>query len=140
MVKWEEFDDISRIVSKWLPQTGEGKNMATQASTAISKLVYKWYNDGDVYDNRYCLEGWANDLSSYANWLYNHLDIVELREIEHIMYNNQYEELLYRVASKFTEEYLKKLEVEPKVGSVYDEEGPFEFVEYNEYEDEEWLL
>jgi len=132
MVKWEDFDKISDVISKWLPIEGEGDNMATQASTAISKIVYRWYNDGDVYDNNYYLEGWWNDLSCYANWLYNYLNITELKEIENIKSNEEYEELLFRVASKFTERYMEKLAMMEKTGSVYTEEGLFSFTEYEE--------
>ena len=49
--------------------------MATQICTALNKLVYKWCNDGDVYDNTYGLDGWANNLSSYANWIYKYLPL-----------------------------------------------------------------
>ena len=130
MVEWNEFNRIGNLLSRWLPLQGEGDNMATQASTAVNKLIYKWYNDGDVYDNNYYLEGWWNDLSSYANWLYNRLDIVELNEISNIRSESEYEDLLFKIASKFTEEYMEKLEKEPKQGSIYTEKGPFSFSEY----------
>lgn len=140
MVEWKDFNPIAERIDKWLPQEGEGDNMATQAVTALSKLVYRWYNDGDVYDNRYCMEGWCNDLSSYANWLYNNLGILRLSEIETIMYDNQYSQLLFDIASQFNEDYLKKLEKEPKVGSIYTEEGPFKFEEWDEddWEEDDW--
>ena len=69
---WDDFDIFSDIIEEcdcWTPQ-GEGEDKGTQIAIATSKLVYKWFNDGDVFDNTYYLEGWANDLSSYANWLY----------------------------------------------------------------------
>lgn len=134
MVEWKEFDNISKVTDKWLPLQGEGNNMATQASTAINKLVYRWYNDGDVYDNRYSLEGWWNDLSCYANWLYNKLNMVELRMIESITSEKEYEDILFTVASKLTREYMESLEKKPKTGSIYTEEGPFEYIEYDEEE------
>lgn len=56
--------------AKYLPNRGDGDSRGTQAATAISKLVYKWFNDGDVFDNTFGLEGWANDISGSANWLY----------------------------------------------------------------------
>lgn len=137
MVGWEDFNSIGKITGQYLPPKGEGDNMATQACVAINKLVFKWYNDGDVFDNRYYMEGWANDLSTYANWLYNHLEMVELNKIEYVQRDDEYEQLLFDVASMFTEEYLKELEKLPKTGSVYTEEGPFKFVEYEE-DEEEW--
>lgn len=72
-VDWSYFNKFDRANDEYLPSTGEGDTMATQVCTAVTKLVYKWYNDGDVFDNSYGLEGWANDLSSYANWLYKYV-------------------------------------------------------------------
>ena len=66
-VNWGSFNKFEDIIHKYMPAMGEGETLASQAVTAINKLIYKWYNDGDVYDNRYSLQGWANDLSSYAN-------------------------------------------------------------------------
>ena len=73
-VDWGYYDKFDGLNDKYLPISGEGETKATQIVTAVSKLVYKWYNDGDVFDNTFHLEGWANDLSSYANWLYEHTD------------------------------------------------------------------
>ena len=66
-VNWSYYNKFKPINDKYLPSYGEGKNKAEQAVTVVNKLVYKWYNDGDVFDNSYYLEGWGNDLSSYAN-------------------------------------------------------------------------
>ena len=74
-VDWDYYDRFNELNDKYLPSQGEGETEATQAITAINKLVYKWYNDGDVYDNvNSGLSGWANDLSSYANWLHKNID------------------------------------------------------------------
>ena len=67
------FNKFKQINDSYLPDTGEGDTMATQICTAVNKLIYGWYNDGDVYDNTYMIDGWCNDLSSYANWLYGHV-------------------------------------------------------------------
>lgn len=136
MVEWSEFDNISKITSKYLPAQGEGNNMAEQASTAINKIVYRYYNDGDVYDNRYYLDGWWNDLSCYANWLYNQLGMTELEDIEIISSGEEYEQILFNVASNFTEEYLQELEKKPKQNSIYTEEGPFEYEDEDEEEED----
>ena len=140
MVNWSEFNPIEKVFDPYFVHSGEGETMDSQAVIAISKLVYKWYNDGDVYDNRYGLEGWCNDLSTYANWLYNHCDCDELLGIKDISSDSKYEELLFRLASKFTPEVLEKLDKEEKISSIYEEEGPFEFVEYEEddWDDEDW--
>ena len=87
-VEWSYYDtpEIDAVNEKYLPAEGEGETMATQICTAITKLVYKWYNDGDVFDNTHSLSGWGwcNDLSSYANWLYWYVPatVAFLRKIE----------------------------------------------------------
>ena len=45
------FDKFEPIIDKYMPDIGEGDSLASQMVTAVNKLIYKWYNDGDVYDN-----------------------------------------------------------------------------------------
>jgi hypothetical protein len=140
-MNWSAFDKFEVVDEKYLPSKGEGENMATQITTAVTKLVYKWFNDGDVYDNTYYMTGWCNDLSSYANWLYkNAAGAAEiLEEIRNVMSEEEYEQLLYNLCELTqTFEYLAEYETKDKVGSVYDCDGPFEFREEQEdYEDED---
>ena len=49
-VDWSYFRKFEPFNRQYLPDRGEGDTLATQAATAVTKLVYKWYNDGDVYD------------------------------------------------------------------------------------------
>lgn len=115
--------------------------MATQIVTAINRLVYKWYNDGDVFDNvNSGLEGWANDLSSYANWLYTYVPETKniLTNIYNITNTSDYEILLKNLADLcLNEEFLSKYNKESKKSSIYDCDGPFEFSD-EEYDDEEY--
>ena len=138
MVNWGRYDELEKYDDKYLPPNGQGDTMATQTVTAITKIVYKWYNDGDVYDNTGYLEGWWNDLSSYANWLYNRVGCVELLRIFETRTESEYEDLLWEVTnSLFDDERLESLSKKPAVGSIYDEEGPFSFVNRDEYDEEE---
>ena len=141
---WNDFSETrsKQIEKEYLPQQGEGDNVATQAVVATTKLIYKWFNDGDVYDNRYALQGWANDLSSYANWLYEHLEDTRdiLDRIETISSKDEYTELLYDLYKYiFDRKLLRILRQYPTEGSIYDCDGPFEFYE-NEvnYEDDDY--
>ena len=143
-VNWDYYNNerFDRINDKYLPVSGEGETMATQIVTAVNKLVYKWYNDGDVYDNTHYLSGWANDLSSYANWLYEYTDDDYVREtlegIDCCYTEGDYEDLLKVLAvTLLDEDVLEGYNKYPKVGSIYDCNGIFEFVEYEE-EDEEY--
>ena len=143
-VSWEYYDDnkFEIINDMYLPAMGEGETMATQIVTAVNKLVYKWYNDGDVYDNTYYLDGWANDLSSYANWLHENMDIRVQRTLENIdkiYIDGDYEDLLQDLADTLLDvNVLEKYNKQPKVGSIYDCEGPFKWKEYEDDEDDEY--
>lgn len=123
----ERFDRIDKL---YLPDKGEGDTMATQIVVAVNKLIYKWYNDGDVYDNTGSLEGFANDLSSYANWLYKYVPESKsiLIGVTDCYNDSQYERLLKKLADTILdEEDLEHYSEKPKVGSVYDCDGPFQF-------------
>lgn len=132
---WGYYDKFDGINEKYLPERGEGKTVATQIVTAVNKLIYKWYNDGDVFDNTHHLEGWVNDLSSYANWLYeNTKDAWKiLNKISDCISDSEYEDLLQELADKLlNEEYLAEQNKLGKVGTIYDCDGKFKYVEDNE--------
>lgn len=138
MHDWSEFNKFKNS-GKYLPDRGDGTSKGTQAATALSKLIYKWYNDGDVFDNRYNLEGWANDISGSANWLYYYVPETRsiLNRIKTISSKGEYTDLLYDLA-ELVDPKIPALNREPKVGDAYDEEGPFEFEEYSDDEDDEY--
>lgn len=147
-VDWGYYDKFEGVNDKYLPYKGEGATKAMQITTAVNKLVYKYYNDGDVFDNTHYLSGWANDLSSYANWLYYHTDArTILDKIVYCMTNEDYEDLLKELADKLLdEEYLAEQNKVEKVETIYDCIGKFKFVEndeddeedeYEEYEEED---
>lgn len=139
---WKDFDRFVETIDKYMPSYGEGKTVASQACTAVNKLIYKWFNDGDVYDNTGSMEGWCNDLSDYANWLAEHIDGAEeiLRKIFQCYSGGEYEDLLYELAETvLNNEILTDLDMIPAMGSIYDCKGFFEFVEYDDDdEDDEW--
>lgn len=136
-VNWDYFDKFDKVNELYLPCKGEGETKATQIVTAVNKLVYKWYNDGDVFDNTYNLDGWCNDLSSYANWLDNNTDAGKiLHKISDCRNDGDYEDLLKELADTLLiENYLAGQNEIKKVGSIYKCDGSFEFVEL--YDDEE---
>ena len=145
-IDWGYYDKFEAINDKYLPFSGEGETKATQIVTAVNKLIYKYYNDGDVFDNTHYLNGWANDLSDYANWLYYHTDTRRiLDKIVQCMTDDDYEELLKELADKLlNDEYLTEQNKFEKVKTIYDCIGKFKFVEaseddddYEDYEEEE---
>lgn len=134
-------DDTLRdeLIDKYLPDEGEGKTMATQAVTAMCKIVYRWYNDGDVFDNTYFIEGWVNNLSTYANWLYNKIEGTQpiLEKIYTIRKNEEYSELVNELeAFILNENLLSKYNYKDLDGSIYTEQGIFRFI-IPEYDDED---
>lgn len=145
-VSWDYYDNqrFHDINAKYLPNSGEGDTLATQAVTAVNKLVYKWYNDGDVYDNSnpVGMTGWANDLSDYANWLAQNIDGAKdiLDGIFNLSYGDEskYEDLLRDLSDLIMdEEYLDQLNSQPKDGSVYNCSGDYSWDENRNYDDED---
>ena len=139
-VDWNYYDKFAEITDKYMPDQGEGETMASQIVTAINKLIYKWYNDGDVYDNvNSGMQGWANDLSDYANWLDKYCKPASriLDSIYNCSNDDEYENILKALADKcLNEKYLSTMEEKPKQGSIYDCEGQYEFEEQDE--NDEW--
>ena len=148
-VSWDYFERFKDVNDKYLPVRGEGETIATQAVTAVNKLVYRWYNDGDVFDNTsaHGLKGWVNDLSSYANWLVTYTDKADcLYAIFDIETETEYTQLLKELADTvLDEEWLESVADKEKQGSVYSCKGSFKFEdgffeeddeeEYEEYDD-----
>ena len=139
-IDWDYFDQFETIVNKYMPDRGEGETMASQIVTAVNKLIYKWYNDGDVYDNTHGLQGWANDLSDYANWLYKYVPKTQytLDLIEEVSTDGGYEEILQLLADlTLNEKFLSKYTDEKCLGSIYNCNGPFKFIDsYDNDEDD----
>ena len=139
MKDWGFFEKYDEAIDKRMPESGEGETMGSQIVTAVNKLIYKWYNDGDVYDNR-ALEGWLNDLSSYANWLLENVEGTGriLYRISRCLDGGDYEDLLADLAEMtLNEEFLAKYDARPKQGTIYDCAGPFKYEEPEE-EEEDW--
>lgn len=124
------FNKFKQINDSYLPDTGEGDTMATQICTAVNKLIYGWYNDGDVYDNTYMIDGWCNDLSSYANWLYGHVSASKsiLLRIKDVYNGDDYENLLNQLCNALLNNKVMKIyDSNLKQGSIYSCDGPFKF-------------
>ena len=140
-MNWNYFDKFESIIDKYMEMSGEGNTKASQVVTAVNKLIYKWYNDGDVYDNTCYLTGWANDLSSYANWLAKYTDEnvdAILSEVFFARNDEEYEMILKNLADYLLrEDLLEEYEKEEKIGSIYECDGNFKFEEYSEEYDEE---
>ena len=132
-LSWDDFSDpvTDRIEKEFLPANGEGDSMMSQAVTATTKLIYKWFNDGDVFDNTFGLQGWANDLSDYANWLDENIPEAAsiLERIKEVGSDESaYTQLLFDLMhAVFNDEMIVKYADKPVVGTIYDCSGPYSF-------------
>lgn len=139
-VEWDYYDKFEKVNDIYLPDRDQGETMATQICTAVNKLVYKWYNDGDVFDNTHALEGWCNDLSSYANWLYKYVPESQsvLNRIETITHESEYEFLLKDLADAFLDESkLNTFNQYKALGDIYECSGKFHFNDSYDEDDED---
>lgn len=137
VVDWGYFKKFDGIKEKYLPDFDEGKTKANQIVTAVTRLIYKYYNNGDVYDNAFCTESAYNDLSSYANWLIKYSGMKKvnsiLKEIFVCYTEAEYTNILKELAETLlVEEYLAEQDKIEKVGTIYKCEGIFEFDEYDD--------
>lgn len=138
-VAWKNYNIYDEVNDKYLPPQGEGDSLATQIVTAINKLVYRYYNDGDVYDNTGWLDGYE-DISSYANWLRTQLpfDVGFIMDRVFDCSKSEYEDLLWDLTELCLDSSLLDWAAsQPKKGSVYDCDGPYAIVEYED-DDEEY--
>lgn len=128
-IYWDVYDDVD-VLPVYLPSFGEGETIASQMAAAVNKLVYKWYNDGDVFDNNFGMEGWLNDLSSYANWLSQYVFGMQpiLQQIQYCQTDGEYEQLLLHLWAH-AESIIGEYAATPAVGSIYECAGVFRFRE-----------
>ena len=140
MREWSDFYRFGDVTNEYMPAMGEGDTIASQASTAINKLVYKWFNDGDVFDNTHAMQGWCNDLSTYANWLAYHIEGAAevLDGIANCYSDEDYTELLYDLCEQCCDDGSMRLwDTMPKEDSIYTKDGDYTFTEHYDDEEEE---
>lgn len=144
-VSWDYFDRFRDITDGYMPSSGEGETMASQIVTAVNKLVYKWYNDGDVYDNSNpAVEGWCNDLSSYANWLAQNIDgakeiLDRIFDLSYSDMNDGYEDILKDLANNCLDSnVINGYKDKPKDGSIYSCQGDYAFDEGRNYDEDDY--
>lgn len=138
-VDWDFFDKFQPIVDDYLPDEGEGNTMAMQLAAAISKLVYRYYNDGDVYDNTANLES-MTDLSDFANWIYIYFPSSRniLKRIWKVKTKSEYEDILKELCEELiNDDTLYEADHKPRRDSIYHyTTGPFTWLD--PYFEEDW--
>lgn len=124
----EKFGDV---LDEYLPDCGEGDNLATQTVVATHKLMRNWFYNGDAFDhsNRR-IGGWnLNDISSYANWLAANAGGTAKHILAGIVScedGREYARLIYKLANVLlNEKKLKEKAKYHKRGTVYKCNGPY---------------
>lgn len=113
------------IFKEYLPNKWEWETKAEQLATAVNKLIYRYYNDWDRYD-----EDYGNNVSNYANWIEK--NAFELPES--VSTNSEYEANLKEILNK-TMDMIDNLKNDKKVWSVYKTEWKWTYVEPEEDSD-----
>ena len=136
------FSKYSDIENEYMQPDGEGDTMASQLVTAINTIIYRYYNDGDIFTNEYELPSYA-DLTDFANWLYKYVPETRkiLEKVVYIRDENEYEEILKALADTFFNKDILKTYEKPKQGSIYNCDGRFGYIDEDEDEDfieDEW--
>ena len=135
-VSWSYFEKFNDVIDYYLPHIGQGDSMATQIVTCVNNLIYRFFNDGDIYDNR-ILEGYT-DVSSYANWLYKNVSKSKqiLDQIENCYNTDEYRYILKQLADNFLNfHFLTPYSNKAVQGNIYECDGPFSVEDH--YEDDE---
>ena len=140
---WDE------LTAEYMPKRGAGDTMLTGLLVAANKIIYRWYNDGDVFDNiQNGLDGFANDISGSANWLVKY-STPQIRQILYTVGSTNTEAKygkLIEDLEKALDEFAKNEHLvdifnsKPLHGDPYDEDGPFEFIDksYEEDMEDDW--
>ena len=142
---WDDVDEYAKVLDQYLPDIGEGDTMASQVATAVSRIGYRWFNDGDTI--------WTDECQSCADWLYENIRGAD-RVISALnkqpfagepsldddidnddgRYSDIYGDKLKKLFDISVNLDLKGLNEEPAVGSVFDCEGPV-LAKMKEYQD-----
>lgn len=117
-------EKFGEILDEYLPNCGEGDNLATQTVTAVHKLMRGWFYNGRR------IGGWnLNDVSSYANWLAANAGGTAKRILAGMVSCEnewEYARLVYKLANVLiNEKKLKEKEKYPKRGTIYNCKGPY---------------
>lgn len=94
----------------YLPRSGEWETMATQLATAVCKIKYRYFNDGDKYTSLRCKE----EVGTFANRIHN--NCFKLKRFDDYEDNLKY--MLIMAIS-----IIDSLKDTPAKGSVYEEKG-----------------
>ena len=133
MKKWEDFESFGPVIDKYMPEIGEGETMASQIVTAVNRIGYRWFNDGDTVSGDIDPKGDGpsfspGEVSQFGNWLDKNvpeasavfaswIDALESFDCDVAMYNDFLYELFETLLD---EKLLEKYQDKPLADSIYD--------------------
>lgn len=152
------FEKFNYVLDEYMPQRGEGETIASQIATAVAKIAYRWFNDGDTVSSAWDVEGASHPggVAQFANWLYKNVDrsrgifnIWRKKFEKEFITDSMYEDFLYNILSFLLDpDLLDRYVTEPKRDSIYNSkkyengvflgEEEYEDSDAGEYEDGMW--
>lgn len=125
----KNFDLFNEILNTYMPKTGEGDTLASQIATAVAKIGYRWFNDGDTVSSNWMVQSEtdAGGLAQYANWLYVNVPEAKplfrswISRFDHeSVSDSEYVDFLYNMCEVLLEpDLLEGYSAEPVKDSIY---------------------
>lgn len=123
------FDKFNKVLDIYMPDQGEGNSVASQIATAVAKIAYRWFNDGDTVSSSWAVQSGTDEggMSQFANWLFTNIgesrqmfrDWLEKFDNESVS-DSEYEDFLYDVCQNLLDpDLLDGYSTEPKRDSIY---------------------
>ena len=123
------FEKFNKVLDIYMPDQGEGESLASQIATAVAKIVYRWFNDGDTVSSKWMVQSGTDEggMSQFANWLY--INIADSRPMfrnwldkfdNESVTDAEYENFLYDMCKNLLDpDFLDGYSTEPKYDSIY---------------------
>lgn len=137
MREWSDWErsDWKKIQDEYLSEKDQSETLLTQAVTCVCKLVYRYFNNNDFY----AVFRSYLDLTTYANWLYEHIEETNeiLDSIFEINSMEEYPDILWKLSEiVFSESFVSKYKNIKAKDNIYECYGHFVHIE--PYQEEDW--
>lgn len=129
-MKEDIFEKFDVLFNRWVPASGAAETIGGEIVRAVNKIVYGYYNDGDMIDQDYGKET-CNAAARFILNIDESEPFVKCRELADVLcthYYENYEELLEGAL----EELIEKEELLSISENCYD------YLDYSEDEDFNW--
>lgn len=130
--KKEIQERLNKLFEKHVPNVGHSKTREGEAVRAISRIIYRWHNDGDYWWNGYGTE----TCGAAAGYLMNY-DCPVKNSIRDSSFfrNDTYELHIYKTAKEICDHVENTKVFNEKSVDMFDYKSPYESDEYDGYEE-----